>query len=339
MGARNVEIEMYRGLMSILIAILHFSEDYTGTTGIFPGAYLGVEFYFIISGYFLMSNFLKYNKEDFTPAENALVYIKNRIRKLYPAYLCAIIIMTVIIWGVNGFGLRNLVDSIWNYKWQYVFAHFLGVEIKANMRSIWFMSSLLIVSYIIYFFLCYKKDLFLGLSPVVAILLFVYMSETVGHLCVFSIYIGVFNGGFIRAFAEMSLGVYLKFVLEQIKGGTKKFLLLRIACWGIIFYIVRYKGLDSSDFVALLAMVILICLAVKYPIKMVGSKVWTYLGKISYPIFLFHLPISMILTSFFPGRNYYVMLIVFIILVILGSGLYERIERSYLNLKKSTSCF
>jgi len=105
--SKNSEFEMYRVLMILAIAILHFSEDYTGLPGILPGGYLGVDFFFLLSGYFLMQHFLRHYISKKSAFSNTMDYFCERIKKLYPPYLTAILGMSIITWGFNGFGLKT----------------------------------------------------------------------------------------------------------------------------------------------------------------------------------------------------------------------------------------
>ena len=51
---KNYTIEFYRFIAIIFIAIFHFGIQYIGDFHWPKGGYLGVEFFFILSGFFLM---------------------------------------------------------------------------------------------------------------------------------------------------------------------------------------------------------------------------------------------------------------------------------------------
>ena len=54
--AKNRTIEFYRFLFACIIFVLHVRHygDFEGPNGEFNGGYLGVEFFFILSGFLLM---------------------------------------------------------------------------------------------------------------------------------------------------------------------------------------------------------------------------------------------------------------------------------------------
>lgn len=325
---KNAEIELYRVLMIFSIAILHFSEDYMGTSGILPGGYLGVDFCFIISGYFLMCHFEKEYVNEKSAVLNTIKYFVGRTKKLYPPYLLAVLGMTIITWGINGFGIKRLLINLWDTRWQYLFLHFLGASTGFSMRSIWYMSSFMILSYLIYFLLSYNQELYMGIAPIISILLLVFISRTYGSLNMQGEYIVFFNGGFIRGFSDMTIGVFIRKLacLDLLKTKSKRgqciHLLTRIASWIIVFYIIKFKGFDGTDFSVLPAMAMLIFLSVKYPLNFYRTKkVWIFLGQISYWFFLIHLLVSTLMQHFFAGNNYYIMLVIYLIITIIVSAL------------------
>lgn len=53
-------IEVYRLVFILLIAVMHFREDWNNAVlqkAWYEGAWLGVDFFFILSGFFLMKHF------------------------------------------------------------------------------------------------------------------------------------------------------------------------------------------------------------------------------------------------------------------------------------------
>lgn len=151
---RNLEIEIYRFLMIIAVSVIHFNEDLK--IELLKGGYLGVDFFFVLSGFYLMFYFIRHYKEGEDPNKAAAKYFWYRLKRLYPPYIVAILIMTFVSWADAGFGLKNLYFYIWGNKWQFFMLHSIGAPTSCIMRSIWFMSPLIVLSYVIYLFLCYN---------------------------------------------------------------------------------------------------------------------------------------------------------------------------------------
>lgn len=284
---RNVELELYRFVMAILIATLHFSEDYAGYYGPIPGGFLGVDFYFILSGYFLMRSFESKRYGD-EPFENTMGYFKGRLARLYPPYIIATMLMLLVTWILGGGGFANLIRQLWDIRWQLICCHFIGMPASSNMRSVWYISTLLILSWFIFFMLSWKKEAFLGIAPVTGILLLAYIARVYGTLGMQGESILIFNGGMVRGFAEMSLGATISHVLrerEERNGSyaeSKNYIRLtarfapwfaRMFCYALIFGIMRFRAHDLTDFVTIPLFLLLIYIAERYPIGMDRSEV------------------------------------------------------------------
>lgn len=269
---KNVELELYRFVMAIMIATLHFSEDYAGNHGPFPGGYLGVDFYFILSGFFLMRNYESKKYGD-GPFESTMLYFKRRLKKLYPPYLIATLLMLLTSWALNGGGLVNLFRQIWDIRWQLICCHFLGMPASFNMRSVWYISSLLILSWLIFFLISKYKEAFLGFAPVFGILLLAYIARDYGSLSMQGAEISIFNGGMVRGFAEMSLGSVIAHITNR--NGTENVLpskrdryvsfLLRVICYCVIIDVMHFHGFDITDFSVIPAFLLLLFVAERYP--------------------------------------------------------------------------
>lgn len=77
----------WKGILAILIAMLHFEGIFIGRQEYFETGYLAVDCFFIISGFLLMQS-IWYVKQEEHPLRNILV---KRIRKIYPPYIASIV--------------------------------------------------------------------------------------------------------------------------------------------------------------------------------------------------------------------------------------------------------
>jgi len=83
-------IEFYRFIFTMIIAIMHFKEDFNKINNnlsfpnIFKGGGLGVDFFFIILGFFCYESFIKNNDMNTSPFHNTIVFIGKKIKRLYP---------------------------------------------------------------------------------------------------------------------------------------------------------------------------------------------------------------------------------------------------------------
>lgn len=336
---KNSEIEIYRFIMIMGVAILHFSEDYTQNQKGFYGGYLGVDFFFILSGFFLMMHFYRNYKEQ-EPVGASVTYIINRLKVLYPPFFAAVLLMTLLKWVESGFGVRNLCMLLYNNRWQFLLLHSVGMPTGCILRSVWFLSPLIFLSYFIYLCLCLNKKWTVGLTPVVSVLLFAFIAQKYGFFGMHFEYIGIFVGGFIRGLPEMLLGVFLAYLIKEYFPTHKPRIskaagiAARVICYAVIAVTEVYSRWDINDFNVLPAFALLIILAFIQPLDPPFAGVLNFLGGISYWIYLIHVVVGFVFMTYFPGYGYVMMLFIYLAAVVVLSALCKTAELKIISRRK-----
>lgn len=100
---RNWSIEVFRFMATISIAIYHFEWIYLKKPINFIHFYIFVEFFFVLSGFFLAYNAIKDKKSK----RDTLDYILIEIKKLFPIYLMGFIFSFVTFHVVNNISINN----------------------------------------------------------------------------------------------------------------------------------------------------------------------------------------------------------------------------------------
>lgn len=337
MRKKNADIELMRFLMITAVAVLHFGEDYTGISRTLRGGYLGVDYFFLIGGFFLAAHVKK--EQEMGMAHDTAEYMRGRLKRLYAPYISSILVLVGIRFIENGCSFRWLAQHFYATKWQYVFLHFLGAATEFEMRSIWYLSVYVFLMYVVYFFLTYNEKFYVGICPAAAILILVHIYASYGSLSMQGVYEGWLSGGVLRGFAEMSAGVYL-YVQNYAGGGKncqgKELRLVKLAVSvlkGIvlfsIFYLMHTYGFDENDFFILFLFVLYIRLALldecRYGSGMV-EKMILWLGSLNYWMFLLHLPVSYVIVKLLPGKEYRWMLLLYLAAVIAVSACAQLLE-------------
>lgn len=302
---KNYEIELYRFVMILGVALFHFYEDCSSR--IYVRGYLGVDFFFVVSGYFLMIHFMRHYNAEESATKQAVEYIADKFKKLYPPYFIALVLMTLIVWVHDGADPINLFLITWVSKWQYFLLHSVGAPTVSLIRSTWFMSPLFLISFFLYFCLCHKKDLWVGLSPIITILTMAFLAQKYGILTIQFTYNGFLVGGILRGLPEMTLGVFLAYLIEEhYKKNVREYklwvsILVRLLCYGMLFYIMVVSSMDIEDFSIFIPTCILIMYSFLHPIPMpsIVEGVCCYFGKISYWIYLIHVIVGYVLKEYF----------------------------------------
>lgn len=333
---KNLDLELMRFVMILAVCLLHFSEDFGGGHKGIGGGYLGVDFFFLVGGIFLAKHYDRCKSAE-SPVIQAREYLKARLKRLYPPYLCAVVLMVMISFVRNHFSLYWLLNHLYETKWQYLFLHYLGADVLFEMRSIWYMSVYVVISYLVYFLLAYREELFVGLAPIFFLLIMVHIYVIYGSLSMQSAYEGWISGGVMRGFAEMSFGTYLYCISrEDVKKGRMLVgwknrivtIMEGLTLLAIIFCIRQY-GFDENDFFILLLIICYIRLSFvrtqKYKITWI-RRVIIWLGSLNYWMFLLHLPISRVITHLLPDLVYWEAIVIYMLSVMAVSSVMRLVE-------------
>ena len=100
---RNSKIDLYRVFFTLVIIIHHFQNSYD--LRIVKNGYIAVDFFFILSGYFLGSSL----KRSLT----AFDYAKKRVQRLYPEYFVSIC-LSVILYRITrgGLDIKKIISEL-----------------------------------------------------------------------------------------------------------------------------------------------------------------------------------------------------------------------------------
>ena len=98
---RNLYIDALRFLFACIVFLYHFRPYISGEEQVwyFRGGYLGVEFFFLVAGYYLIEkvNFHDIQAVKFSSLLKRIKeYVLSRYKKLYPEYIISIIIMIAV---------------------------------------------------------------------------------------------------------------------------------------------------------------------------------------------------------------------------------------------------
>lgn len=98
---RNDVLELWRFIFCIMVLGFHFFSKIESE--LFHAGYLGVEFFFLVSGYFIGSFYTKQlSGKSFSNRLKAIgAYICSRLKRLYPLYLAALFLMLFIRSFIN----------------------------------------------------------------------------------------------------------------------------------------------------------------------------------------------------------------------------------------------
>lgn len=317
-------IEIFRFISILIICIWHSPFN------IFTSGFIFVDFFFMLSGYFLYKSIEKGN----SPSD----YIKKRILHFYDKYILAYC-FTLLIWIVQhrmDF-LNNPIENILRLIPEIFLLQDIGCFSMGINNPLWYLSVLVICSCCLFSFL-YMSSNNKYLLPLIVIITYPYiLNNNNGNIEIFG-----FNGYFylpvLRGFADMSIGCLLNIGIHKYSDEILKRskILDAFSFLSIIFIsIILFSNIKYTKYVIIFFPLILIsCFNTESIINKIRyPNISIYLGSLSLFMFIIHTPINRCILSAlqyinidkFWGLILYIPIII-IFSIIFKSG-YERIKR------------
>ena len=326
---RNGAIEFYRFIFAIIVCLLHFRNygDFGKAPTAFFGGYLAVDFFFIVSGCFLMQQWVNEQKQNTTISAgfSTWCFFKSRFLRLWPEFFLAFSSLAILLLCLN---TTNFKDILINSFWEILLLRQSGIGSGIN-GIFWFVSALILGSAVVWFLLCKFKDdyIYFGI-PVIFFLVNAYFYQKYGYVDLTSSQSSfIINDGLLRAIAEIGLGcicyktaVYL---MEKLHGrftGWRTIAEVLLLC--LTVFIMWRTRRDAKDFIMLAVMAVFIILVMQndsYLSKLLNNKLSLLLGSISYGMFLNQRFFILLISTYWPDREYWPMALTFLIADILFS--------------------
>ncbi|MBQ9254220.1 MAG: acyltransferase family protein [Bacteroidales bacterium] len=207
---RNLSVDFFRYFFSIEICLWH----YLGKTECFNHGYLAVEFYFILSGYFIARS-----ATQNTPP-SVLDYTLKKVKKFYPKLLIASIplVFIAIAKMIIVKSPETISVQINNILNECLFLGSSGVFKGRLNGTLWYINVLVIGGGILYGILrTHYKEALGFILPMGIIMVYTYLLTLYnGSLRGEGLEYPFLNKGLLRGFVAMSLGILLhEFIVRK----------------------------------------------------------------------------------------------------------------------------
>lgn len=296
---RNVKIDIYRMIFCIMIVVYHSNKFWGNEVHFAQGWYIGVDFFFLLSGLFLMQSIEKYT--DCGEREEGQIIFLRKVKKLYPLYIISYSVSLVVTQIVNHTGIKEMVKTLSHSIGKIFCLEMAGMSIRGgyNLRGSWYVSALFIAILVILGLYFTEKHYFYYITAPLGVILFLgFFNQTYGTIHRTSDWLTVTYSGVIRAVGVMLLGCIcykLGKCLSEKEFTSQKRLTLNIAevvAFVLVIVASYYKAKSSFDFVYLVLCAVGVTLAygVTGDCDNPGCKRLAWIGRnLSYPIYLNYL--------------------------------------------------
>ena len=323
---RISEIELMRFAAAFIIMGHHFLF-------VFDKGWILVEFFFILSGILMAQSAEKtiQSKKQLDLGNDAKNFIIRKIKTLLP-YLIIAYLSYITIYLILGGFTSTLANDILNQIPDYLLLIDAGFNVEGYLMddATWYISAMIIGLMILY--PIYLRLGNLGryvVMPLIFIFCIGFLIHTGTTMNFHRQWIGFASGGMIRGIGEMALGAFCYTICTHLKKielttigniitTMMKILLITITVIWSMGYLHTTK-----DFVIIfiIAGFLIIMYSEKgYNIPK-GSRICTYLGTLSIPIFILHRPISAAMKNFIGAEWFNENLLLAMVIVIVISAI------------------
>ena len=323
------DLQVLRSLAAISVILFHLKVDF------FKGGFLGVDIFFVISGYFitkiLIEDYKKNNKINFSR------FIISRFKKIFPSLL--FVVFFVLIISIIFIPKKYLVD-VANYS---IFSTFFVTNIYAWLTSGYFETDTILkplihtwtlgveiffyIFWLLIFIILCKLEKYLR----ILIILFLLILSFLGSFLFYESYAITFYLAPFRIF-EFTLGSFA-YEFSKRNLSFKKNYITSVVLLFLIFLSFYFYNENTPTYLNIFPCLIISFLIKNYNLNEVSKihlKPLVYLGNISYSLYLFHWPI--IVFYFYYNLSIdktLTKLLLFITIFFIGWLNYEYIERRF----------
>ena len=343
-------IDSLRAIAVIAVIIYHIDANYL------PGGFLGVDLFFVLSGYLISSLIIKEYKS--TGTVNLYNFYVRRARRLLPAVYFMITVVLIIITLFNGVLLKKShLDALFGYiyssNWWYIFHkldYFDSFGSQSPFKHLWSLAieeQFYMFFPLIFLIFNRKSKSNNGNSKLNKNFIYVVLSlilvSLIAHILLFDInnINRIYFGTDTRAFSLL-VGVVgaILYPMDRLSERTTKkdnmiysivSLVSILVLIGIMINTSEYNTwLYRGGFllVAIIGLIIIISSGRQYTFmsKLLSFKPFVFIGKISYSLYLWHFPILVVTTPVSeignPNLFYVTLRIVLIFLAATGSYMF-----------------
>lgn len=306
---RNGKIELYRFIFAVFVLFFHFEKYFIGPAplnkGIHPAFFrhgsIGVEFFFLLSGFFMarsVEKIIKSNEnEKLEPAE-CIRFMWKKYTSVFPYHVIAFIFSFITYAIAQQFNWKEsilkLIDSVPNF----FLIQMSGISFTNPNHVEWYISCMLLAMCVLYpIARKYYKMLYQYVGPVFSLFVIGYMIYTTHALTGVQVWTGFWFKSTLRAVVEIILGGTCYEISKVIRNSEtfrkrRYHILLAmaelLALAGVTLFVISTAEAKYEVY-ALALLIVLVVIAGSdkgISFEILNSRFFLFLGKLSLPIYL-----------------------------------------------------
>ncbi len=305
---RNASLELMRFIAAVTVMTYHFFSICIPMGGIVEFGVVMVEFFFLLSGFFMMQYIEKCNE----PMDLGH-YLLKKIKGFYAPFIMVFAVQFIIfVLSTPITSSLEIVRALFHFKWEALLLQTAGFiqnpqfNIDYLLGQAWYLSAMMLAVLILYpIAKRFKKNFVSIVCPILVVVSYAYMIQTEGTINVGSEYFGFLSAAIVRGVAGTCLGCVTYEVFDYYKSDDTRINMQLAKTIEIITYIsivalfvmghIESEFISDQDalvFVLVLAVFIILAMLDKTPISHYinthGSNVICKLGTLSLYLYLVH---------------------------------------------------
>lgn len=290
-------LDALRGIVALFVVVWHSPQFWS--TLPFGYTYLAVDIFFVLSGFVIAH---AYGQKLQNKKMSRWQFFKIRAVRLYPMYLVGLI-LGLIAYSMGAFSLDNWILLALITLFFLPTGFLPGQTLFAFNLPAWSLFYELVVNALYGFFHRFlsQKRLLLLLLVLGASLTFIALSKNKIDFGAIAGYKNIIIAFFRSSFGIL-LGIFIYHFQYQIKRTPNGLVLIFVTALIGLLIVPRLTALDPL--IDLLATFIIIPLGILALSKIQANKtghLCSFLGKISYPLYAIHYPVTLLFITLFPS--------------------------------------
>lgn len=313
---RNTAIDFFRVIFCFIIFLFHTVYLKGKEFGICKGGYIGVEFFFQVSGFFMCQS-VAFKRRRKLELDSVSRFIFLKFSRIFPYYILAFILSFSLamikqfqfFWLVRQ-TIRLLLYSIW----EILFIKMAGFTEEWVNGPSWYLSAMFLVMVVIYPFLKRYFTFFTQtIAPIVVIFSMGYLYANFGslNLPLYNVYIEL-----LRTCMDICLGAVGFTISEFLKKinftvfGKVLLTILEVGCYSFIFLFIFIRSGSKLDYILLVALFIALSISFSeksYFSVLLGQFRFVGWSQFSLAFYLVHENWIRLFSVIMKGKEYYKM--------------------------------
>lgn len=324
MEKRNGFVDFLKFVFAIIILFHHSVELFRGSNTYFISGYIAVEFYFMVSGYLLAKksecSLTSDNCSKSIYDENIKAFIR-KVKSFFP-YILVAALFSIVISSVGRFDPVKILTDVRDISIELFGLQMLGFIGNIATGVTWYISVLLIASFLLFPLLHTKRDLLVKyICPILSVAIYGYLFYTGGCINHPGTWLGLCHKGLLRGFADIFFGIVAYTITDRIDSmeSRKYDVLFNIAepiCFfSVIAYAIFHGVSDGCDFFVL--PLILLLVAISFSSRSLGrrifrGRIWNFLGVFSLSVYLNHYYVVSTLLRLLPSADSVALVVMYV---------------------------